>query len=277
MKKIILYLLLSSILFAHEINEENENTQYGYSYLAIGTQNTFYNQIFNSQDGDYTLSSTSSSPYYTTATLTRVNELIGFEIYAASTLFATTTTEDVTATNLNATHKLDFTMTDIALTIHYKPINEYNRITLGARYTYEVLKRYDFREESSVSVDMVENRIASISLDVGYLYTSKIYTGTKGYHYRIGISVGVPFYAITADTYPPESFEMGSSWGYKFNATSYLGYTIYKGLEIGAYADAMHRVRFDQIHYEDATGTTITSKNSNMTTLNYGLMASWSF
>jgi len=166
LKVFTLFLLVYISVFAQE---ECDKKSYGYSYLAIGAQNTFYTQVFNSNDGEYTLSSSSSSPYYTTTTLTRVNELIGFEIYAASTLFATTTTETVSASNLSATHKLDFTMTDIALTIHYKPINEYNRITLGARYTYEVLKRYNFRDESSISVDMVENRIASISFDLGYL------------------------------------------------------------------------------------------------------------
>lgn len=271
--KIFLFLsvIISSVI-AHDI----EKKHYGYSYLAVGFKTTLYEQVFKSSSGDYKLTSNIVNPYYTTATLTRINEELGFEIYAASTLFAKSTTEDVSSINNTASHKLDFSTTDIALTLHYKPINENHRITLGSRYTYEVLKRYDFKEETLSKVALVENRIASISFDVGYMYVSKIETGIDGFHYRVGISAGIPFYAITADTYPPESFDMGTSWGYKIDSNVYVGYPIYKGIELGAYANAMYRVRYDKIRYEDVVGNTIDSKNSNMQTFGYGLMASWS-
>ena len=263
------------LLLLSQLYSEDKN--YGYSYLAAGYQSTIYTQNFDTKDGKYALKSHITSPYYITGNLTRINHLYDFEIIAASTLFAKSTDEKVVSSVQNTKHTVEMTLTDISLVLHYKPISQYHRVTFGLKYNYEVQKRYNFKQEELESIGIVENKIASFSLNIGYLYTSKIFTGTKGWHYRIGGSAGIPIFAVTADTYPPESFEMGTTWGYLTSFNGYLAYTVYKGLEVGTYMDYMYRVRFDEVRYQDAIGNTIESSNSYTNRFNYGLIASWSF
>ena len=240
-------------------------------------QSTIYTQNFDTTNGNYALKSKITSPYYITGNLTRINSTFGFEIVVASTLFAESTAEEVHSDNAITQHDIEMTLTDISLTLHYKPVNEFHRATFGFKYNYEVQKRYNFKQEELNNIGIIENKIASFSLNAGYLYSSKILTGTKGWHYRVGTSAGIPIFAVTADTYPPNSYEMGTTWGYLINANGYLGYTVYKGLEIGIYTDYMYRVRFDEVRYQDALGNTIESSNSYTDRFNYGFMASWSY
>ena len=270
----IKYIFLISSLLTYTLASDKK---YGYSYLAAGFQSTIFTQNFETDPSDYSLESDLTSSYYITGTLTRINSKYGFEIVAASTLFASSTNEFVYSSNDTLKHELEMTLTDIALTLHYKPINEYHRATFGLRYNYEVQKRYNFTQEEIKNVGIIENKIASFSLNTGYLYTSKILTGTPGWHYRAGASIGIPIFAVTADTYPPESFSMGTTWGYLTNLNGYIGYTVYDGLEIGAYSDYMYRVRFDEVRYQNSLGNTIKSSNSYTHRFNYGLMASWSY
>ncbi|RLA77153.1 MAG: hypothetical protein DRG78_17835 [Epsilonproteobacteria bacterium] len=266
----LIVLLLSTQLLSQE-------KKYGYSFLAAGMQSSIYTQNFDTTGKDYTLKSDITSPYYITGNLTRINARYGFEIIAASTLFANSSTEKVHSGNETIQHNVEMTLTDISLILHYKPINEYHRATFGFKYSYEVQKRYNFEQENLKEIGIIENKIASMSLNAGYLYTSKILTGTPGWHYRAGVSLGIPVYAVTADTYPPESFEMGTTWGYMGNLNGYIGYTVYEGLELGFYTDYLYRVRFDEVRYEDAAGNTINSSDSITNRFNYGLMASWSY
>jgi len=275
MKLLFIVLVLFTNLIAEEECENQK--KYGYSYVAIGMQHTSYKQVFNSTSSDYTLKSNSISPYYTTATLTRINEKFGFEIYAASTLFAKRTTEDVLSDKPTVSHSLDMSLTDIAFTLHYKPYSEHHRVTFAARYIYEVLKRYDFKDEPLKSIGMVENRIATVSVDVGYLYVSQLHTGVEGLNYRLGSALGIPFIAATADTYPSNQLDIGTTFGYKFNANAYLGYTVFKGVELGGYLDYMYILKSTSTNYQDFDGNIITSKDSSMNSMRYGFMASWSF
>ena len=267
-------LLLISLLASLSLNAAEK---YGYSFLAAGMQSTIYTQNFDTSDGDYALKSDITTSYYITGNLTRINSKYGFEIVAASTLFAKSAKEYVHSSNPTTEHDLEMTLTDVSLILHYKPLNEFHRATFGLKYNYEVQKRYNFTQEEIKNIGIIENKIASFSLNVGYLYTSKILTGTKGWHYRAGSSMGLPIFAVTADTYPPDSFHMGTTWGYLFNMNGYVGYTVYPGLEIGAYSDYTYRVRFDEVRYQDAVGNTIESSNSYTNRFNYGLMASWSY
>lgn len=280
MKIIFAFLIFFLLLDAEEKTEK----KYGYSYLAIGIQHTNYTQSFKSDQGNYELSSTSSSPYYTTATLTRINKKFGFEIYAASTLFASSTNEYLTSETSNNQHKLDMTLTDVAFTLHYKPINEHHRLTIGGRYTYEVLKRYQIPSDTikiksinNTTSSILENKIAAITLDIGYLYMSKIQTGIEGLNYRLGVSIGVPFFSATADTYNSESFNLNPIWGSKITSNAYIGYRIFNGLEIGTYIDYLYQTQFDDTNEYAPEGGYIESKDSIKTLLNYGLIASWSF
>ncbi len=267
-------LLLISLLASQSLYSDKK---YGYSYLAAGMQSTIYSQNFDTSAGEYSLKSDITTPYYITGNLTRINSRYGFEIIAASTLFANSAKEYVHSNNATTKHDLEMTLTDISLTLHYKPVNEYHRATFGLKYNYEVQKRYNFTQEEIKNIGIIENKIASFSLNAGYLYTSKILTGTKGWHYRAGTSMGLPIFAVTADTYPPESFNAGTTWGYLFNMNGYVGYTVYKGLELGVYSDYAYRVRFDEVRYQDAMGNVIKSSNSHTNRFNYGLMASWSY
>lgn len=281
MKLLLLFVLLTSFLFADETSEKK---RYGYSYLAIGMQHTYYIQEFTSDNGNYKLKSKSYSPYYTTATLTRVNQKFGFEIYAASTLFASSTDEYLSSASTQTQHTLDMTLTDVAFTLHYKPFNEYHRFTMGGRYTYEVLKRYhidspnvQINSINNTTTSIIENKIAAITLDVGYMYMNKIETGTKGINYRLGASFGIPFFSATADTYADDSFKLNPTWGSKVAANGYIGYTVFNGLEVGAYLDLLYQAKFDDIQGTDPNGNYIKSKDSIKTLVNYGVLAAWSF
>jgi len=268
------YLLLLTFFTLTLFSAEKK---YGYSYIATGMQSSIYTQNFDTKTGEYSLKSDTTSPYYITSTLTRINSKFGFEIIAASTLFASSATEHVKSSTQDSSHDVETTLTDINLILHYKPYNEFHRILFGFKYNYEVQKRYNFEEGELGKIGVIENKIASISLNMGYLYTSKIFTGTPGWHYRAGASMGLPIFAVVSDTYPPESFNMGTTWGYLFNMNYYLGYTIMSGLELGLYTDYMYRVRFDEVRYQDAVGNTIESSNSHTNRFNYGAMLSWSF
>lgn len=277
----LLTLFFTSFVFSDDIGEKK---RYGYSYLAIGMQHTYYTQDFHSTDGNYKLKSTSYSPYYTTATLTRVNQKFGFEIYAASTLFASSTDEYLSSETTQNQHKLDMTLTDVAFTLHYKPLNEYHRLTIGGRYTYEVLTRYKISNPTikinsinNTNSSIIENKIAAITLDIGYLYMNKIETGTKGINYRVGASFGIPFFSATADTYTDDSFQLNPTWGFKITANGYLGYTLFSGLELGGYLDLLYQAKFDDIQGNDPNGKYIKSKDSIKTLVNYGILATWSF
>ena len=281
MKLLISIIIIFSFAMANNTNEK----RYGYSYLAIGMQHTANSQIFKTNNGDLKLTSQNISPYYTTATLTRINSRFAFEIYAASTLFANTSNEHL---NSDYSNKLELMLTDVAFTLHYKPYNEHDRLTVGFRYTYESLKRYTLLQEDSLTAatlltaqeqttNLIENKTAAISLDIGYTYMYKIETGTQGFNYRLGAVIGVPFFSATADTYNQESYSLNSVWGYKAAANSYLGYTLFNGLEIGGYVDFLYQIRLDNISSYTPDGKYIDAQEAKKTMLNYGVMASWSF
>jgi len=267
------FLLVSTLLAEH-------TAQYGYSFFNAGFQSTFYTQTYTSDSGDnYYSEAELTSPYYATGTLTRVNDTYDFSIVAGSTLFATATDEKYYFNNsINDQHKLNMSVSDIAILVHYK-FDLHQRFLFGGSYTYETIKRYNFSDPELKKIGVIENNIGTIALKIGYLYDSKLRLKDSGWHYRGGVVVGLPFIAITTDSYPtPENpFEISNTFGLNIAPHGYLGYPIAEGIELGAYFNYLYQIRHEQVRASDNGGQdALTSKNTTQR-LDYGLSLSWNF
>lgn len=274
---LIAIVLLSTSLYAED------TAKYGYSFFNAGFQSTYYSQTYESDTGDnFSSKAQLTSPYYATGTLTRVNDTYDFSIVAGSTLFSTSTDENYQQNGATIDpHKLSMSVSDVAILIHYK-LEPQHRIVFGGSYTYEVIKRYNFSTSPLSEIGVIENSIGTIALKAGYLYDNKLNINTQGWHYRAGAIIGLPFAAISADTYPAtEAFSIDGSFGVSITPHLYIGYPIYNGIEIGFYTNYLYQVRYENVRATDPGGSTPTANantSKNITQrLDYGLSLAWNF
>lgn len=260
-----------------------DTAKYGYSFFNTGFQSTFYTQTYDSDQGDnFSSKAELTSPYYATGTLTRVNDTYDFSIVAGSTLFASSTDEDYQQNGHTIDpHKLSMSVSDITVLVHYK-LDSKHRIIFGGGYTYELIKRYDFSTSPLDQVGVIENSIGTVALKVGYLYDNKLNINTLGWHYRAGIVSGLPFAAISSDTYPAtDAFNIDASFGLNIMPHLYVGYPIFDGVELGVYSNYLYQVRFENVRATDPGGSNptanaTTSKNITQR-LEYGFTVAWNF
>lgn len=276
-KFLSLFFLLCMALMAEE------TAKYGYSFFNAGFQSTYYSQTYESDRGDnFSSKAELTSPYYATGTLTRVNDTYDFSIVAGSTLFASSTDESYYQNGATIDpHKLSMSVSDMSILIHYK-LNPHHRIIFGGSYTYEIIKRYNFTTSPLDKIGVIENSIGTVALKAGYLYDNKLNINKAGWHYRAGAVIGLPFAAISADTYPAtDDFTIDTSFGINITPHLYAGYPIYKGVELGVYANYLYQLRYENVRATDPGGSTPTDNantSSNITQrLDYGLTLAWNF
>ncbi len=233
--------LVPLMLFAGESKAQYD----GYSYFSIGMQNTKYEENIVLSGGQKVHSSANAtSPVYISGSLIRINNKFDFSMDLLSTLLPTETDEkwylDGVYTQQN---KFDATITNMQFYGHYK-FTDNHRIVFGPTYSLNSFKRYTFKDANGniildnvtgARLGLTEERVANLRFAVGYWYESAPHGRVHQIRYRFNATFGHTVWTQATNTgFEKVSFDTINS--YELQSSAYAGYTIFKGLEIGAFA-----------------------------------------
>ena len=255
----------------------------GYSYFSVGMQNTKYEENIVLSNGQKVHSSaTATSPVYISGSLIRINDKFDFSMDLLSTLLPTETDEkwylDGVYTQQN---KFDATITNMQFYGHYKLTNNH-RIVFGPTYSLNSFKRYTFKDANGniildnvtgARLGLTEERVANLRFAVGYWYESAPHGRTQQMRYRFNATFGHSIWTQATNTgFEKVSFDTINS--YELQSSAYAGYTVFKGLEIGAFAGYSRQEKTSTDVASD--GHTKWPKNT-LTLLQGGISVVWNF
>ncbi|QCT94788.1 hypothetical protein FE773_06215 [Caminibacter mediatlanticus TB-2] len=251
MKKITLSLIATGILLASNINSFN-----GYSYFIIGAENFQYSEkfIYTFKNayivGDKTYLPGQSvavkskinvtSPVYMSGGIVRFSPKWDLSMDFISTLKPNQTTEkwiDRGEGNTIITNYATIMSNSMRFLLHYKLTNQH-RIAFGFNYILNNFKRYNNPDVQTT--ELVEETSASAMIDLGYWFESN--TAGKGFRLKYSIVGGYPVYQNVKNTKAPD-LTFTKAKGYNVDTSFYIGYSFYKGLELGLYAGYSYMYR----------------------------------
>ena len=255
----------------------------GYSYFSIGMQNVKYEENTVLSNGQKVHSfAIATSPVYISGSLIRINDKFDFSMDLLSTLLPTETDEkwylDGVYTQQN---KFDATITNMQFYGQYKLTNRH-RIVFGPTYSLNSFKRYTFKDANGniildnitgAKLGLTEERVANLYLAVGYWYESAPHGLVQQMRYRFNVTFGHSIWTQATNTgFEKVSFDSIDS--YELQSSLYAGYTVFKGLEVGAFAGySQQEKRFTDVASD---GHTKWPKNT-LTLLQGGISFVWNF
>lgn len=275
MKKNLLILSLAGM--ATVLSAESKSFD-GYSYGGIGFENATYRESGHSSTiGSFKSKASGSSPVYTTGSLVRVNDRYDFSLDFSSTLLPSTITEDWTGSNGTLQRNdYDLLANSATVLIHYK-LTPQHRIVAGPVYVLNTFKRYNWVAVDpviSAPLGVTEERSTSVSAAIGYWYESKT-AGVEGWRFKGNTLFSLPLWQRATNTdYKDLVFD--NIGGYNADVSAYVGYTIYKGLEVGAFVGGNYQNRNGGAQTYNMTHT-VTWPENTLTTYRAGINAVWHF
>jgi hypothetical protein len=271
-------LILSLVGMATVLSAESKSFD-GYSYGGVGFENTTYQESgHSSKIGSIKSKASGTSPVYTTGSLVRVNDRYDFSLDFSSTLLPSKISEEWTG--LNGTlqrNDYDLLANSATLLVHYK-LTPQHRIVAGPIYALNTFKRYNWVAVDPIidtPVGVIEERSASVSGAIGYWYESKT-AGIEGWRFKGNTLLSLPLWQQTTNTSSKEDVVFNNIGGYNADVSVYAGYTLFKGLEVGAFAGYNHQRR-NGGHQMDKLGNNVTWPENTLTTYRAGLNAIWHF
>ena len=291
MKKILKTLLIGSLVTTFAIADELKDRSFdGYNYFAVGVENFQYSEKFL-----YTFNSTYTSvdnktylkgeevavkskidvnnPVYISGGLIKFTPKWDLSMDLTSTLKPHQTTEewldrgdDSVIVKNNAT----IMSNSMKFLLHYK-LNNNHRLTTGLSYILNIFKRYN--EANAKTTDLVEETSATAVFNVGYWYESNT-NGINGLRIKYEVTAGLPIYQNVTNTAAPD-LDYSNEKGFNFDTSLYVGYTLFRGLELGAFGNYSYMYRDGETKEIDG-GKVIWPTNITQAT-RYGLQLSWKF
>ena len=286
-KLLVLSLTAAGLLYAGNYDRNFD----GYSYFAFGVENLKYNEKFvytfnTSTIGENGKSYSSgqqvavkskinvTSPVYLSGGLIRFTDKWDLSMDFASTLKPNSTTEDWMDRSDDSTITSNYAevMTNaMKFLLHYK-LTKQHRVTFGFSYILNTFKRYADPKVTNTTA-LVQETSATATLDVGYWFESA--TAAKdGFRIKYEITAGLPVYQDVQNTKAP-NLTFDETKGFNFDTSLYMGYTLFRGLELGFFANYAYMYRDgDTKKYNGQTVIWPTNITQN---IRGGLQVSWKF
>jgi len=242
MKKIVS--LFVSLALAVTLQAEEAEYYRGYNYISVGVQQIHYEERITLSDGTYVKSSAdASSPVYISGSLIRINDKYDFSIDISSTLLPSQIDEKWYADGAYVQkNKFDALITNMQFLGHYK-VTDNHRLLFGALYKLDSFKRYDFRDTNGnpildattgAKLGLTEERVATLYAAIGYGYESAPFGVKNGFRFKGELIYAHALWSDATNTgFTEVSFDSINS--YKVSASGYVGYTVYKNIEVGCF------------------------------------------
>lgn len=248
MKKLFLTALLPLALFA----SEGEEIYDSYNYISFGSENITYNEDYVTRNGQVIHSEAkATSPVYISGALVRINDLFDFSMDLSSTLLPTQAEEKWQIDGaLVQTNQFDAMITSMQFLGHYK-LNNNHRFVFGPTYKLNSYKRYTWKdvngdilyEDPNLNgikdagegkIGLVQERVATLYASAGYWYESSPHAKASKMRWRFNALYGIPIWNEASNT-GFEKIIFHSTNGYKLETSAYIGYPLFKGLELGIF------------------------------------------
>lgn len=245
MKKLLLTALIPLALCASEGKYES------YTYFSVGMENINYSENLTLSNGKNVQSSAKgSSPVYLSGGLIRINDRFDFSMDLSSTLLPSQLDESWSEGGaLAQKNQFDAMINSMQFLGHYK-LTDNHRIVAGPTYKLNSYKRYAFTDENgnalaqidpitklqtNVPYGLIQERVATLYASAGYWYESIPHATPREIRFKVSALAGLPIWNQATNT-EYENVTFNSISGYNAEANAYIGYPIYKGLELGAFA-----------------------------------------
>jgi len=285
MKKI---LTLSTVLISSLFAVNNGNFD-GYSYFTIGFENFKYSEkfiytfqsTFKGDNGKVYVKDSSvavksklntTSPVYLSGGLIRFNDKWDLSMDFVSTLKPNVAEEEWLDRGDDSTITTNYATimsNSMKFLMHYKITNNH-RFTFGFNYILNIFKR--FNNPDAGTTQLVEETTSTLVADIGYWFESN--SAAKGLRIKYELTGGIPIYENVENTAAPE-LEFNKAKGFNLDTSVYVGYTVYKGVELGIFGSYSYMYRDgDEKNYKNQKviwPTNITQA------LRGGLQVTWKF
>jgi hypothetical protein len=287
--RLLKVLLLGSVVCSSLLIAERNFD--GYSYFATGIENFRYSEKFlYTFNGSYKSKYSNkqyvkgsqvavkskidvNNPVYISGGLIRFSKNWDLSMDLASTLKPNVVTEewldrgdDSTIIKNNAT----IMSNSMKFLLHYKLTNKH-RVTAGVNYVLNIFKRFNEAEEEST--ELVEETSSSLMFDIGYWYESNT-ASLDGVRIKCEITAGIPIYQNVTNTAAPDLTYTNKA-GFNFDTSLYLGYSLFRGLELGMFGNYAYMYRDGET--KEVDGSKIIWPTNITQTTRYGLQVTWKF
>jgi len=262
----------------------------GYSYFAVGIENFRYSEKFvynvtstfiGANNKTYVKGSSIAvkskinvnSPVYLSGGLIRFNDKWDLSMDFASTLKPNTTTEDWLDRGDDTTILSNYATimsNSMKFLMHYKLTNEH-RLTCGVSYILNTFKR--FSKPTANNKILVEETSSTATLDLGYWFESNT-AAKKGFRIKYEITGGFPIYQNLENTAAP-GLTFTKSTGFNFDTSLYMGYTLFRGFEMGVFANYSYMYREGET--KTYNGQTVIWPTNITQSVRGGLQVTWKF
>jgi len=287
MKKLLTLSVIAACAFAGNVKDRNFD---GYSYFAVGIEHFEYNEKFiyqfkNAYIGEngktYPAKSTVAvksklsvtNPVYLSGGLIRFTPKWDLSMDFASTLKPNETTEKWLDRGDDSTIMSNYATimsNSMKFLLHYKFTNVH-RLTFGFSYYLNTFKRYNNPDESTTQ--LVEETTSTLVLNLGYWFESN--TAAKdGFRIKFNIEGGLPVYENVKNTAAP-SVTFSKPTGFNFSSGLSVGYTLFRGLEMGLFTNYSYMYRDGDTKY--VNGNKIIWPTNITQSLQGGLQVVWKF
>ena len=282
MKKIALG-VIASLTIATVSLQANTTKYSGFSYIGFGVETATYEETGLTADGKHFKSSaTASSPVYTSGSLININNIFDFSIDATSTLSPTQTEEKWETDGIvTQADQYDTVQSDMKFLLHYK-INNNHRFVLGANYNLFSMKRHTYTNPADGSailsngnpIGLNQEDISTLNLMGGYWFEHNSFSN-GGMRVSVSALYGKPLSTKATNT-STSSIEFNTKSGSTLNLNGYIGFEVYKGLEIGMFGSYTYKKKSGE-DKETVGADTITWPENSLETYRYGISFVWNF
>jgi len=220
----------------------------GYSYFGVASMKSTYQELYTftkTQSDDIVagdsvkMESIATSPVYTSGSIIKINDYFDFSMDFLSTLKPDAVDEswiNETQNRIVQNNNSDAMYSGMVFLLQYK-ITPKHRLVGGLDYRLNSFKRYNFEIGSTTSgsvYGVIEERSSTLMGSFGYWFEST--TAAKNdTRFMANIIYGKPVYQSVQNTSASGEINMDNESGYNYDMTAYAGYTIFDGVEIGAY------------------------------------------
>ena len=287
MKKILIISIAAACAFAGNVKDRNFD---GYSYFAVGIEHfeynekliyTFKNAYVGENGKTYAANSNVAvksklnvtNPVYLSGGLIRLNKKWDLSMDFSSTLKPNETKEDWLDRGDDSTILSNYATimsNSMKFLLHYKLTNVH-RLTFGFSYILNTFKRYNDPEKSTTQ--LVEETTSTLVLNLGYWFESN--TAAKdGLRIKFNVEGGLPVYENVTNTAAP-SLTFDNTTGFNFSTGMSVGYTLFRGLEMGIFTDYSYMYRDGET--KNVNGSKVIWPTNITQDIQGGLQVTWKF
>ncbi len=277
MKKILLTALMLSSLFGQHSLEESFSKKNSYSYGVIGLEVLNYKESIFARSLGKQLNSevTITSPVYMTGSYTIINKDFAFSIDAISTLIMNSDDEKWhLGGNLSQTNQAAAMLSDLKLLLHYNLKANKHKFLFGPILTNFSMERYEWKQNGKKikGVGLSKESVTTLFLNLGYKYENTPFYSPKKFRYSIAGLIGKPIFRKASNT-QFEKVDFDTLSGYTYEINSYIGYKIFKQVELGVFLDYSFTKK-DKTHRK-SNGTAW--PENELSVFKSGLKLKWNF